>query len=333
MWFFAIFLAIAASLFLHVWQRAQPANVSEGEAKTVAKLDGRDPKSNRVDDHVARALFAVSLPTQNAPLKDTLADLVKLSNSGNADASLRLFSDLRKCDLRLGAQTVLNGIYYRRPGQSEADYERQIQQMLERKPELQKALDSLAVTDALCEGIGANVVQSRGDYLRKAALQHDPEAMICYVSQYEIGADYLSDAWFDYVARWRDDAPYFAQQALEAGQAGILAPLIDAYMPVDATNDKSYALSEVLRPDPVLAYALSLIYARLAHGAELQQAQNDLLSLSNALDSSQLAIAQAKADALWPRFQQASNPQNTMAPCPEFLSLPSDSTVIVPATE
>ncbi len=280
--------------------------------------------SSRATGRVTHMSSDVPLPPANAPLEDTLKDLVQLSNSGSAAASMRLFRDLKKCALRPAKLGVLNRIYYHKPGQTDTEYAQQIEHLLEHEPAVKKALKMLDSTDALCKGISADVIEARSSYLRQAALQHDPEAMVCYATTYELGPKNLSNAWFDYVARWQHEAPYFAEQALEAGRPGILAVLIDAYMPGDLNRRIHYNLSEVVGPNPKLAYALSLLYVRLAHGADLQQAQENLVALSGRLQPSQLADAQAMADALWPRFEQATDQAKALEPCAEFLSGPTD---------
>lgn len=333
-------VSIAIILLITLWIYTHSQGVSERienrigeptillpkEVQGVSETEIQHSKSHPAASHVAAS--PAPLPSENAPLADVLHELVGLSNSGSAAASIRLFRDLRKCDLRRGALSVLNGVYYHRPGQTDAEYEKQVTQKLEHEPELKKALDQLNSTDNVCAGVSSDVIEARGEYLRKAALQNDPEAAVCYATSYELGPKYLSDAWFDYAARWQQEAPYFAQRALDAGQPGILAPLIDAYMPADPNTTKSYSLSEAVGPNPMLAYALSLLYTRLAHGGELQQAQNNLVALSSQLQSSQIADAQQLANALWPRFQQAGDPGQTLATCAEFLSLRTDTVSI-----
>jgi hypothetical protein len=266
-----------------------------------------------------------ALPSENAPLEDTFRQLVRLSDAGRADASLRLFRDLRTCDLRRGAQRALDGVYYHHPGQDAAAYAGQIKQAIEKEPALKEALDQLDRSDALCAGMSAQQIGARGEYLRRAALQNDPGTMVCYLGSHELGPGYLSDAWFDYASRWQLEAPSMAQRALDAGEPGILALLIDAYLPDDPDARRMYALSEVFAPDPQLAYALSLVYARLAQGSELEQAQGVLARLSAVMQPGQIANARAQADALWPQFEQHSGSVRTLDPCHAFLSLPGDT--------
>jgi len=314
-----------AALLVHCERMSDVRGAGE-----IAPRDGAsaDPAAGRDAPAGAEAgtpTAYVPLPPENAPLKDTYANLVQQSDAGNPEASLRLFKDLRTCDLRRGSRSVLDGVYYHRPGQDDGAYAEQIRRKIEGEPALKQALDQLDRSDALCDAIGADRIGARGEYLRRAALQDDPEATLCYLSSYELGPAYLSDAWFDYAARWQREAPSLAQRALDAGEPGILTLLIDAYMPDDPSTRRAYALSEVFAPDPQMAYALSLVYVRLARGSELEQAQGNLARLSAALPPEGAAAARALADALWPRFEARGGSAASLEPCPEFLSLPADS--------
>ena len=287
--------------------------------------DAPTPQGGRLTRRVGTVVSQVPLPSENTPLASTLKTLTQLSDSGSAAASMRLYKDLKKCDSRQASLSVLNGIYYHRAGQTDTEYEQQIRLKSQQEPEVKKALAQLDNTQALCDGIAPETITGSGEYLRDAALQNDPQGMVCYASSYELGPPYLSDAWFDYVARWRLEAPSIAQQALNAGEPGILAPLIEALMPDNPDGLKFFTLHEAVNPDPQMAYALLLVYARIAHGADLQHAQNNLRELATLLQTNQLADAQATADSLSPRFQQAISKGASLTPCPDFLSWPGDT--------
>lgn len=326
--FFAIVCAALAALLMY-YVRAPDLRGASRITRREGNLAGDN--AHRDDAATANAMLnahqwsRAALPPENASLKDTYKNLVQHSDAGSASASLRLFKNLRTCDLRRGSQSVLDGVYYHRTGQDSAAYAEQIRQKIEHEPALKQALDQLDHSDALCDGMSAEQIGTRGEYLRRAALQNDPEAMVCYLSSYELGPAYLSEAWFDYASRWQLEAPSMAQRALDAGEPGILALLIDAYMPDDPNIRRMYALSEVYAPDPQLAYALSLVSARLAQGSELAQVQGNLTQLASILQPGQAAKARALADALWPRFEQHSSSAPSLEPCHEFLSLPADS--------
>lgn len=325
---FAI-VCLALAVLLGSYLRAPDLRDARGITRSDGNSAGDDARRGDPADanakRIAHESALAALPPENASLKDTYENLVQLSDMGSADASLRLFKDLRTCDLRRGSQSVLDGVYYHRAGQDSAAYAEQIRQKIEGEPALKQALDQLDRSDALCDGMSAKQIGTRGEYLRRAALQNDSEAMVCYLSSYELGPAYLSDAWFDYASRWQREAPSIAQQALDAGEPGILALLIDAYMPDDPSVRRAYALSEVFAPNPQLAYALSLVYADLANGSELDQARSNLARLSSILQPEQAVNARTLADALRPRFEQLRGSAPSLEPCPEFLSLPADS--------
>lgn len=325
--FAVVCLALAALLmyYVQVPDLRGASRITTREGNTAGDNAHQNDPVNANANPIAHPSSRAVLPPENAPLKNTFKNLLQLSNAGSAAASLRLFKNLRTCDLRRGSQSVLDGVYYHHTGQDSIAYAEQIREKIEHEPALKQALDQLDHSDALCDRMSAAQIGMRGEYLRRAALQNDPKATVCYLSSYELGPAYMSDAWFDYASRWQLDAPSMAQHALDAGEPGILALLIDAYLPDDPNVRRTYALSEVFSPDPQLAYALSLVYARLANGRDLEQAQSNLAQLATVLQPGQAAKARALADALWPQFEQSSSSAHLLEPCHEFLSLPADS--------
>lgn len=319
--FSAVIFLIAGWLLSRVWQPTQPYGASTDEGRTASdasiRNSGSPPRAGRAEPVPS----SISLPVENAPLTVTFQDLTRLSEAGDANASIRLFRDLNLCAYRESWQDNLR-IIDRSPGETEAEYAGNIEQRLQaNSPWLERALKRLDGTDKLCEGVDMDTILGRSRYLRQAALQNDPEAMICYAISYEFGPPYLSDAWFDYVATWKQEAPRIAQKALDAGLPGILAPLINAYLQDDPGTSKLYTLDQLIGPNPQSAYTLLLVYTRLAHGADLQNAQNQMAALSGKLPSDQLADARAMSDVLWPRFQEASAAGAPLTPCGEFTSL------------
>src|SRR5262245_61142623 len=132
----SIWLALFAIVSLiTLWLSIQSGSISQGDGKKGSDPATEDSRNRRAapnteirrseNDNGAikhAASSEVVLPPENAPLAETLKELVRLSNSGSSAASMRLFGDLRKCNLRVGALSVLNGVYYHRPGQTDSEY-------------------------------------------------------------------------------------------------------------------------------------------------------------------------------------------------------------------
>lgn len=328
LWFSAIVLLITVCVIAYCWEHNQPTDAQSAVGDKKSTEDTSTPafKIAQLTRPASTAHSQNVLPAENAPLSDTFKELVRLSNSGNATASMRLFRDLQKCRSRLVSESRLNAIYYRLPGQTDAEYKQWIMRESQHEPAILKALNQLDSTDTLCNGISDKIIWNSGLFLRQAALQNDPEAMVCYASSYELGQPKMfSDAWFDYAAQWKQDAPYVAQEALNAGQPGILKPLIEATLPRDPNDMYAFSLHEVVKSNPQIAYALALLYNRLVNEADHSNGKYDLAKLSSRLTPNQLADAQASADALWPRFQDANDNGASLVPCKEFLSWPMDS--------
>jgi hypothetical protein len=237
---------------------------------------------------------------------------------GSSAASMRLFSDLTKCKNRVGKMAFLNYYSYS-PKVDDGAVSQDPEGLGQAGQIARKALDELDSTDQLCHGITTAQIDQRGEFLRQAALQNDPEAMVCYATSYELGPRYLSDAWFDYAERWQQEAADFAQKAFDLGQADILPPLIGALTPDDPDYFKTYRLSEVVKPNQQLAYALSLLYLRLVPPDQFEQARQQAARLSIGLQPEERAAAKSTADSLWPRFEQSRGDKRVTRPCPAFI--------------
>ena len=259
------------------------------------------------------------LPAEGIPLANTYDHLVRLSNAGSSAASMRLFSDLTKCKNRAAKMAFLNYYSFSPTVDDRTVVSQPADGLGPVRQAAKKSLDELDSTDELCHGITTAQTDQRGEYLRQAALQNDPEAMVCYATSYELGPRYLSDAWFDYASRWQQEAPYFAQKAFDAGQTDILLPLIGALAPDDPDSHKTYRLSEVVKPNQQLAYALALLYLRLVPTDQLEQARQQAAYLSRGLHPDELAEARSTTDSLWPRFAHSRGDKRATTPCPEFV--------------
>jgi hypothetical protein len=182
---------------------------------------------------------------------------------------------------------------------------------------IDESLAQLDASDALCEGVTPEQIDARGEELRRAAVRGDAAALVCYAeSTLSRSPKYLSNAWFDYVERWKVEAPEFARRAFDAGQANVIPILVDAYAPQIVDGRKSFEFSQLIAPDPRLAYAMTLLYARLVPEAEKGRVQASADGLAVGLTPNELDEAQRFVDREWPRFaSQAGNVGNT-EPCP-----------------
>jgi hypothetical protein len=261
-----------------------------------------------------------ALPAEGTPLSNTFDDLVRLSKAGSSAASMRLFSDLTKCNIRAAKVAVVDSYSFSPTADGGTAGSQQGTQELGQWGQVaKKALDELEASDQLCHGVTAAQINQRGEYLRQAALQNDPEAMVCYATSYELGPKYLSNEWFDYASRWKQEAPFFAQKALDLGQADILQPLIGAFTPDDPNTLKTYRLTEAVKPNQQLAYALALLYQRLVPADQRKRAHQDVAKLSIGLQPEELVAAKNTAESLWPRFAHSSGDKRVTRPCPTFI--------------
>lgn len=174
---------------------------------------------------------SAALPPADTPLKQIFDSLAARAKSGDAAASMRLFHDLQRCNKRGQQMQLLNAVdSWRNPSAEDVSPEQHADLVKQANEEQQQLLDSLKSTDQLCAGIAASDIDQRGEWLRTAALDGDAEAMVCYAAApNDFGPKYFTDTWFDWMQRWRTEAPKFAAQAYAAGQGDVVALFRDAY--------------------------------------------------------------------------------------------------------
>jgi hypothetical protein len=278
------------------------------ETTTPAGADGFKPGQGSVSQSVRKE---TPLPPAGTPLSSTFDTLRRLSVAGGAKAARRLFDDLTVCSEReknmrwLSSRTFSRSEGIRRFGPSP---------FVDKS--IEESLAQLDASDALCDGVTPEQIDARGEELRRAAMLGDAAALVCYAeSPLNRSPKYLSNAWFDYVDRWKVEAPEFARRAFDAGQANVIPLLVDAYAPQNGEGGKSFEFGQLIAPDPRLAYAMTLLYARLVPEAEKGRVQASADGLGVGLTSNELDEAQRFVDREWPRFaSQAGNIGNT-EPC------------------
>lgn len=260
---------------------------------------------------IVNQAHSTALPPADVPLASIYNDLSSRAKDGDGNAAMRLFSDLTKCKNRNKLMAQVNHLSF--PGGKNSANGGVAH------PELvDKNLKYLNSTDSLCAGVKDDAIEARGDFLRQAALDGNSQAMVCYAkSTQEVGPDYLTNSWFDYADRWIQEAPYFAQQAFERGQADAIPLLIDAYVPEDPSSMKRYQFNELVSPDIKTAYGLALLYERLVPPASAASVEAGKMAdlLKSKLSPGEQLEAEKFADANWPNFEKSAGSEKNVDPC------------------
>ncbi|MEO8959033.1 MAG: hypothetical protein ABI304_08825, partial [Rudaea sp.] len=151
----------------------------------------------------------------------------------------------------------------------------------------------------------------------------DAEAMVCYAAMpNDFGPKYLTDAWFDWVQRWRIEAPQFTAQAYAAGQGDVVALFRDAYGENQhMMNERfsAYPYSYLVTPEPVLAAGYAMLYQRLAPASSADSGQYQVVSTQEKLTPEQIEQARDFADAAWPNFAAQAGLPGNLEPCMQSL--------------
>jgi hypothetical protein len=253
------------------------------------------------------------LPPPGTALAKIYDNLAARARSGDAMAAMRLLMDLQRCSGRRNNVFMMNVLDDSlHTGHATGN---------ETNAALKPILDGLDATDLLCAGITPEQIDRRGDWLRTAALNGDPEAMVCYAAwPNDFGPKFLSDAWFDWMQNWSKEAPEMAAQANAAGQADVVALFQEAYAnnPITGQQNTMYPFGQLVQPDPILYVAYFDLYERLRPNSS-GSARAAELAKELALTPAQIAQAQAFADAQWPRFAAHAGERNNVIPCRDGL--------------
>lgn len=252
------------------------------------------------------ATSSAPLPPANTPVKAIYDDLSRRAGAGDATAAMRLFGDLNRCKNRKTLSTSLN---FTTADDMPGDKDGMTRSLL----------DKLDATDALCADVDEAWIDGRGEWLRDAAVAGDAEAMVCYaLSPNDFGPAFMSDGWFDWAERWRDEAPQFAAQAFAAGQADAIQLLLDGAtdnrLP-DGTREVSFQFGGLVTPDPEAAYIYARLYAAVAPGTDLARANHRVASTRQALSADQVAQADMLVDEQAPRFAAQAGDRRNVFPC------------------
>ena len=300
-------LVLASTFF--IFQIVEEGNARKAKnSSTAGDVDTILTHNTAVHAKQPSAILASQpLPPPDTPLSNIYSDLLARSNAGDANAAMRLFSDLTKCKSREKKMSQVNHLSFPSKDNGEGIAHPQL---------VDKDLRDLEAADRLCKDISNTAIETRGDQLRQAALDGDAEAMVCYsMSTADVGPNYLTNSWFDYADRWIQEAPSFAQKAFEMGQADVIPLLIDAYTPSDPSSMKNYQFSELISPDAQKAYGLALLYKRLVPSSSIDAAESIASRLGANLSLGQRLSAQQFADATWPKFAQSAASEKNIGPC------------------
>lgn len=272
--------------------------------------------------HPHSSAESAPLPPAGTPLKQTYDDLAARAKAGDAAASMRLFHDLQRCNKRANQMQLLNAIdSWRNPAPGSASPEQIAAIVKQANDDQQHLLTALKATDQLCAEIPEDAINHFGEWLRTAALDGDAQAMVCYAgTPNDFGPKYLSTAWFDWMQRWRDEAPRFAAQAYAAGQADVVALLQDAYSDdQNFLNERmpQFSYGQLVTPDPVLAAGYAMLYERLVPQSAIQSSHRVVIEHEAHLTSAQIEQARTFSDAAWPRFAAQAGRHGNLLPCIE----------------
>jgi hypothetical protein len=308
-----IALAVAAVSVGYISGRNSPIHTTTADAigENAISASSEGSAKREPTPQVLRAEAA--LPAPNTPLRSTFDELRTLSAAGDAKAAMRLFDDLTACSKRKRHMRGVNQLSFNRTERIQ-----RFGPSTHNDKSIDQSLGALEVTDNLCEGITQEQIDMRGEALRRAALLGDPTALVCYAaSVLYTGPEFLSDSWFAYAERWKSEAPEFARRAFDKGQANVVPLLLDAYMPQVGEGRKSFELSQLIAPNPQLAFALASLYARLVPESDMAAAQASAEGLRAGLTPKEIDAAEDFVLREWPRFEsQAGSPKN-LVPCPD----------------
>lgn len=333
--YWAILLVAAAAMGTGYWFGLTAPSPPLRELATHAKIAPRKPSatSEQAADAITAgaisshekiaqqpAVASAPLPPIDTPLHKIYANLAARAQAGDAAAAMRLVDDLQRCEDRRGISRLMNTVANRmqsktwtgQPGKGDFSAR-----------QIQSYTDYLQKLDALCSGITPDQVNERGQWLRRAALDGDSEAMVCYAAAPGyFGPKWLSDAWFEWIEQWRAEAPQMAATAFAAGQVDVLPLLQDAYsegMPNIHMRMTQTQLGQLTLPDPTLAYAFALLVERAAPLNGLSYSQKIVDSTVAALTPAQIERARSYADAEWPRFIRQAGSTNIYVPCSKYI--------------
>ncbi|GGA67813.1 hypothetical protein GCM10011521_02420 [Arenimonas soli] len=222
-----LLLALAAALAGLAWFGMQAAEQQPGRpaAVTAAQLPERDAGPAGEDDRAADRGALPPLPAQDLPFSQALPDLLARADAGDARAACRLGHGLLRCQHSARWNKII-GRLVGRPD-LETEYERRGDLAAANRVAAEELWRLEVARD--CDLLPASLHDQGSRYLREAALDGDPEAMLAYGLGHQWnpgGRGVAAGSDFD---TWRNEAPGMLQRALRAGHPAAAFALASAY--------------------------------------------------------------------------------------------------------
>lgn len=284
--------------FLGRDERAATSDIDVAAALQPA-IEGIDkPPAARVSTSASTAVASAPLPPNGTPLSKIHDDLAARARAGDNAAALRLVADLQLCmRSKTFQESIALNLESLRTKVKDVDLDRVARVMVE----LEQRSEFLEV---VCEGATDRMIEDRGEWLLLAVGRGDPEAMACFAGfPRAFAPPFLSDAWFIWAARWRDEAVPLALRAYALGNKEVLPLLADAY---SGGVDKGFSfpgtseLANLVEQDLVRA----ALYAELARSKGLLP-DHMAAWYSEQLDETGRATVAALVARERPRFENA----------------------------
>lgn len=291
-----IALALIAIVAMYFLGRAQGQRAAHAPSATLVAADASTaaiahlPASGAQHRAGASSGAAHALPAARTPLKYVFADLKARADAGDAAAATRLYRDLDLChrigrldrdNTKLSDELLGQGVDRMDPQQL-ANYRAQLDAVESRE-------QNMRGLRALCDGVGADMLDYRMPGLRRAAQLGEPYARACYLDR---GPGLDPAGLVDHperLAAYRSDAKEMIEQGIAEGDWRVIDLLRRANEPSAASP-----LTAVIGDDPYQRYRYLKLY-RLGAPSEQVVLDRDIAALSAKLTSAQNAQADAWA--------------------------------------
>lgn len=237
------------------------------------------------------------LPGSNVPLDEAVLLLRESAQFGDLGAQIELSRRLRICTksaLRSSSesdQRDLNSIE-----QDKTDERLDESSRSDRAANIQRRIDDRAHERQACDKVPLDIRATWIDWVDRAALSGDTEAMLEYAklstTDYDSVTAIVKDV--DAAIEHRDKARAYLQEALQLGDQRALADLAYGYFETTGNTPSVFA------PDAIQSYAYA--YAGTLAGVSRPGDLEWVMSTSaESLDASQLAEAQAEGRLIYER--------------------------------
>jgi hypothetical protein len=229
------------------------------------------------------------LPVSGTPLKQTFQELKARADTGDATAASRLYHDLITCfgagammkNNALAAEDILD----EQNGTDTAEVQRA------QLDNAQRFLKGSATLSALCDGVGADMLNTLPAISLQAAQLGDANARDCYVHRGPFAAPRSVVGDPSSVDTYREQAPALIDSAIAAGDWKMVDMLQYAYGPSGVN-----LIAGLVGPDPFQHYRYLKLFRLGADGFRISNLDKQLAYAAKQLDARQLADADAWAE-------------------------------------